>query len=116
MKRSEKEVLVEVINEVEAIPRPITVLFLFFSLSKTEQVALLPKGIKEQKYDFPDGDFVSRNVVAVLMMAYEAALNSIAIRVECSDSYVDDDYPAIYPIIEALGANIQKAIWNAPED
>jgi len=54
-------------------------LIAFFGLSELEQVAILPR-LKKRKYDFPEGDLITRSALEVLINVYKAYLNSISIR------------------------------------
>ncbi|RFP62947.1 MAG: hypothetical protein BJG00_001930 [Limnothrix sp. CACIAM 69d] len=66
-------------EEVQNKLKTIAPLIAFFGLPELGQVAILPR-LKERKYDFPEGDLITRSAIEVLVNAYNAHLNSISIR------------------------------------
>lgn len=66
-------------EEIQNKLKTIAPLIAFFGLPELGQVAILPR-LKERKYDFPEGDPITRSAIEVLVNAYKAHLNSISIR------------------------------------
>lgn len=54
-------------------------LITFFGLSEKDKKVVMPVLYEENKYDFPDGDLVTSNVLEILMNGYIACLNSLLI-------------------------------------
>jgi hypothetical protein len=54
-------------------------LITFFGLSQKEQKVVIPVLHEQSKYDFPDGDLVTSNILEILINGYIACLNSILI-------------------------------------
>jgi hypothetical protein len=70
-------------------------LIVFFGWPAKEQLENLPILEKETKYDFPEGDLVTRNSLEVLICSYAAYHNSIHIKFiimldESSDKNIQD--------------------------
>jgi hypothetical protein len=66
-------------EEVDNILELSTPLIIFFGLPPKKQIAVLPILENKEKYDFPDGDLITSNVIQVLICCYKACLNSILI-------------------------------------
>jgi|GEM_PF-2783498 len=86
----------------------------FFALPANKQIEMLPTLKKKQKYDFPDGDWITDNALEVLIFSYKACLNRLFIRlmvmldedesehlgVENSEGLVEELLDTTFTIIE----------------
>jgi len=106
----EREALWKAVSQVNAMSWPIIELLSFFSLPKEKQVDVLPILESKQKYDFPDGDFITGNSLAVLLFGYDACLNSICLRLLC----LSDDGFEEMELIAELRSLVLRAIEVEP--
>ncbi|MEL6553647.1 MAG: hypothetical protein AAFQ63_09345 [Cyanobacteria bacterium J06621_11] len=97
-------------------------LIAFFSLSKEEQLDILPILSEEKKYDFPDGDYLSSSALAILLNAYESScLNSISLNlmwmIDTNDANKKEQYRQVDALISELHSLVNQACnaefdWN----
>ena len=66
------------------------------------QIEIMPS-VEERKYDFPDGDLISNNVLEILLCIYLSTLNSISLEIlVVNEEVVDKSVQDIHGLLALL--------------